>query len=177
LFLLAVEPFLDDADFGVQGFFVGVFSFQLPPPILVLRVLQLPGEFVFLEMDFLDFPLQLEHLICVLGHIAQPFLRNLDLALVLSNLYLDHPDLVLHAFDVHFGCPQDVLLDVGLLVEDAELVVSVDQLNASQIPVFAGQLILLPKPLHILLERDDDHVEFFYFVGVLVDELLLLLLL
>jgi hypothetical protein len=39
LFLLAVESLLDYADLGVEGFLIGVFSFEFSPPLLVLRVL------------------------------------------------------------------------------------------------------------------------------------------
>ena len=177
LFLLAVESFLDYADFGIEGLLIGVLPTELSPAVLVLRVFQLPRKFVLLEMHFLDLALQREHLVGILGHLPQPLLRNLDLALILGNFDFDHPDLVLNVFDVHLGSAEDVFLNVGLFVEDAELVVAVDELYAGEVPVFAGEFVLFPQALHILLQGDDDHVEFFDFVGVLVDEFLLLLLL
>ena len=128
-------------------------------------------------MHALDFSLELEHPLGQFGHVDESLLGHFDLALILGDLYPDHSDLVLDILDVHLGGPQYVLLDVALLIEDAELVVSVDELYAREVAVLAGLLVLLPEPLHVALEGDDDHVQFLDLVGVLVDQLLLLLLL
>ncbi len=50
-------------------------------------------------------------------------------------------------------------------------------MDAGEVSVLAGHLVLFPQALHVLLQGDDYHVEFLYLVGVLVHQLLLLLLL
>ena len=104
-------------------------------------------------------------------------LCNSDFPLVLGDFNFDHPDLILNIFDVHFGGSEDIFLDVGLLVQNAQLVVSVNELNSCKISVLASQLVLFSQTLHIGLEGIDDHVQFLYLVGVLVHLLFLFFLL
>ena len=68
-------------------------------------------------------------------------------------------------------------MDVRFLIEDAKLVIAIDELDTRDVSILAGLFVLLTKTLHITLQRDDYHVQFLDLVGVLVDLLLLLLFL
>jgi hypothetical protein len=96
------------------------------------------------------------------------------LSLIFRDFNLDHSDLIFHIFYIHFSTSQDIFLNVRLFIQDTELIVAIDELNTCQVSILASQLVLLSQSLHVLLERDNDHVEFFYFIGVLIDVFFLL---
>mmetsp|Transcript_894 Transcript_894/g.1732 ORF Transcript_894/g.1732 Transcript_894/m.1732 type:complete len:391 (+) Transcript_894:846-2018(+) len=55
---------------------------------------------------------------------------------------------------------QELLLDVGLLPQDAELVIPIDELCAREISRFHCLLVLAPQHDHLLLDGIDDGVQF-----------------
>jgi hypothetical protein len=71
---------------------------------------------------------------------------------------------------------QNGLLDVRLLVQDAELIVLVNKLNTHVVSGLAGRLILEDEGVHLLLEAVDDQVVLVTFVDALVDDAKLVLL-
>lgn len=112
LLLLAVESFFNDADFGIKRLLIWVFSFQFSPTLFVLRVLELLGKVILLDMNILNLFLEVQHFLSQLRNLNQSLLRNLHLPLILSDLDPNHPDLILHIFYVHLRGPQDILLYV-----------------------------------------------------------------
>lgn len=63
---------------------------------------------------------------------------------------------------------------VGFFIQDAKLVISIDQLDASVVSVLTSFFVLEPEILHVFLEGQNDHVEFFDLIDILIDELFLL---
>lgn len=88
----------------------------------------------------------------------------------------DHSDIIFQIFNRNLRLSQNVFLDIGLFIQDAEFIISVNQLNACVISVLASFFVLEPEVLHVLLKRKDDNVEFLNFIDVLVNELLLFFL-
>ena len=147
------------------------------PPAFELRIFKFFRELVLLYLHLSYLSLKVKYFFSFFGDLDELPLRNSDFSLVLGYFNFDHPDLVFNIFDVHLGSSEDILLNIGFLVQNAQLVISVNELNSSKISVLAGQLILFSQSLHIGLKGIDDHVQFLYFVGVLVNLLFLLFLL
>lgn len=109
-------------------------------------------------MHSLDLSLQIQYIFSQFGYIDQSLLSYFDFPLILGDFDPDHAYLILNILDVHLCSSQDVLLDVAFLIEDAEFIVAVDELDTCDVAVFAGLFVLLTETLHITLKGDDDHV-------------------
>jgi hypothetical protein len=72
--------------------------------------------------------------------------------LSLLQLQIDHLDLLLLLPDLLLAILKNVLLDVRLLVQNAELVIAVNQLNAHVVATFASLLVLVNQVVHLLLQ-------------------------
>ena len=94
---------------------------------------------------------------------------DLELPLPLLQLQVDHPDLLLLLSDLLLAILEDVLLDVGLLIEDAKFVVSVDELDTHVVATLACLLILVDEVVHVFLQGVDDQVQLVTLVDQLTD--------
>jgi hypothetical protein len=72
--------------------------------------------------------------------------------LSLLQLQINHLDLLLLLPDLLLAILKNVLLDVRLLVQNAELVIAVNQLNAHVVATFASLLVLVNQVVHLLLQ-------------------------
>ena len=102
-------------------------------------------------------------------------LHDFELSLPLFNLEVDHSDLLFFGADSLLSFLEAILLDVALLVVDAQLVISIDQLNTHVVSALASHLILVDEIVHLFLKRVNDQVKFVAFVDFLPDDRLLLL--
>jgi len=84
---------------------------------------------------------------------------DLELALSIFQLEFNHADLFLLFANFLLADFEDVLLDVGLLVENTQFVVAVNELNTHVVAGLAGLLVLVDEVVHFLLQRVDDQVE------------------
>lgn len=73
----------------------------------------------------------------MLGIACRPY-RNLSLEL--CDLDLEHANLLLHLPHGHLALPQRRVVDVALLVQDAQLVVAVNELNTSVVTCIHSSL-------------------------------------
>jgi hypothetical protein len=111
----------------------------------------------------------------LLGHLRNLSLNDFELTLPLFNLEVDHSDLLLFGANGLLSFLEAVLLDVALLVVDAQLIISIDQLNTHVVPALASHFILVDEVVHLLLKRVNDQVKFVAFIYLLPDDRLLLL--
>lgn len=102
-------------------------------------------------MNILNLSLQVQNLIGEVGNFDQLLLGDLHLSLILCNLNPNHPNFIFNVFDVHLSRPEDVFLDIGFLIENAKLIITIDELNTSEVSIFTGLFILLSQTLHISL--------------------------
>jgi hypothetical protein len=72
--------------------------------------------------------------------------------LSLLQLQINHLDLLLLLPDLLLAILKNVLLDVRLLIQNAELVIAVNQLNAHVVATFASLLVLVNQVVHLLLQ-------------------------
>jgi hypothetical protein len=77
------------------------------------------------------------------------------------------PNLLLTVFEY-------VFLYVRLLIQDAKLVIAVDQLNTHVVTTFACLLVLINQIVHFLLQRVNYQVQLVRLVDLLIDDRLLL---
>ncbi len=70
----------------------------------------------------------------------------------LLQLQINHLDLLLLLPDLLLAILKNVLLDVRLLIQNAELVIAVNQLNAHVVATFASLLVLVNQVVHLLLQ-------------------------
>merc|ERR1719235_3090504 len=86
-------------------------------------------------------------------------MKNLQLSLNFAQLNAqDTHFLVLRQHRI-FAALQQLLLDIGFLPQDTELVIPVDELNPSEIPSLHRLLIRSLQHDHFPLDRVDDEVE------------------
>lgn len=102
-------------------------------------------------MGFLDDSLEFQQFLSQFGYRRQSFLSNDDFSLELIDLNEDHSDVIFEIFYGNFRLPEDIFLNVGLFIEDAELIVSVNELDTSVVSILTSLLILEPEVLHVLL--------------------------
>ena len=134
---------------------------------MLLRVLDDLRKALYLQLLGLELLVQLDYLLSQLRYLWNLLPYDLELSLPLLQFQVDHPDLLLLLSDLLLTILEDVFLDVGLFVEDAEFVVSVDELDAHVVTAFACLLILVDEVVHVLLQGVDDQVQFI----ALVDQL------
>lgn len=77
------------------------------------------------------------------------------------------PNLLLTVFEY-------VFLYVRFLIQDAKLVIAVDQLNTHVVTTFACLLVLVNQIVHFLLQRVNYQVQLVRLVDLLIDDRLLL---
>ena len=111
----------------------------------------------------------------LLRHLWDLGLHNFKLSLPFFNLEVDHSDLLFLGADGLLSFLEAILLDVALLVVDAQLIISIDQLNTHVVSALASHLILVDEIVHLFLKRVNDQVKFVAFVDFLPDDRLLLL--
>jgi len=96
------------------------------------------------------------------------------LALPFLKLQVDHLDLLFLLADLLFTVLENLLLNVGLLVKDAQLIVAINQLDTHVVSALTSLLVLINKIVHFLLQRVNDQVELIRLVNLLTDDVLLL---
>ena len=136
---------------------------------MVAGVFQLLRE--RLDLGLLGFKLLVEtdNLLGKFGHFGDLLAHNCILSLALFELKIDHADRLFFLANLLLAILQDSLLNVGLLVENTELVVPVNQLDTHVIARLAGVLILVDQVVHLFLQRIDDQVEFVSLVDQLAN--------
>ncbi len=87
---------------------------------------------------------------------------------------IDHLDFLLLLPDLLLAILKNVLLNIRLLIENAQFVIAVNQLNTHVVATFSGLLVLVDQVVHFFLPRVDDQVELIGLVDLLVDDRLLL---
>mmetsp|Transcript_51831 Transcript_51831/g.152759 ORF Transcript_51831/g.152759 Transcript_51831/m.152759 type:complete len:735 (-) Transcript_51831:362-2566(-) len=158
--LLVVQPLLQVRDLDLQRPGVQVLAAQLSPlPQGALRVLELARELVRLPAHGGDLLAKLNHLRHEPGHPRDLVPRDEELPLDLQEVYLQAADLLGARAHGVLSPLHQLLLDVGLLPEDAELVVPVDELRAREVPGLHGLLVLPAQDHHLLLDGAGDGVE------------------
>ncbi len=115
------------------------------------------------------------HLCSELRDFWDLFVNDVLLSLALFEFEVDHTDLLLLRADGLFALFETVFLDIALLIVDAELIVTVDQLDTHIVTALTGHLILVDKVIHLLLEGVNDKVEFIALIDFLTDDGFLLL--
>lgn len=73
-----------------------------------------------------------------------------------------------------FAQLEDVLLNVALLVQDTQLIVAINQLDAHVVARLAGLFVLVDQVVHFLLQRVNDQVELVTLLDLLPNGALLL---
>jgi hypothetical protein len=94
-------------------------------------------------MNILNLSLKVKHILCKGWNINKSFLCHAHLTLILCYLDADHSDVILNALNIHLGCSQNIFLDVGLFIKNAELIITINELYTSDITILTGLFILL----------------------------------
>lgn len=76
----------------------------------------------------------------------------LELALSILQLEFNHPDFLFFLTNFLFTNLKDVLLDVGLLVQNTELIITIDQLDTHVVTGFTSLLVFVDKVVHFFLK-------------------------
>jgi len=105
-----------------------------------------------------------------LRHLRDLLPNDNKLPLSLLELKVDHPDLFLLLSNLLLSIFQNVLLDVALFIQDAKLIIFVDQLDTHVVSRLTSHLILEDQIVHLFLEGVDDQVQFVTFVNFLTDD-------
>ena len=114
---------IQDLDLGLQGLFIGVFEFRNQLSTLALN----QGELGF----------ELDDVLGMFGNLRDLLYGHQELSLDVLKLDFYRLDVIIHLLDLGLTFPLNVLQNVPLLVADAQLVVSINQLDTNKIPSFA----------------------------------------
>ena len=128
-------------------------------------------------MNIPNLILNFEQVFRQFGHIPQLLLPQLHLPIKLLNLNPNHPNIILQIPHGHLTLPQNILLNITLLIQNTQLIIPINKLYPRIVAVLTSVLVLLAKGLHVFLQGEDYHVELLDLVDVLVHELFLLALL
>mmetsp|Transcript_11168 Transcript_11168/g.23726 ORF Transcript_11168/g.23726 Transcript_11168/m.23726 type:complete len:340 (+) Transcript_11168:68-1087(+) len=159
LLLLVVQSLLQLRNLVRQLLVIEVLPLQRPPPALVGRRLQVQRQHVAPLSLAVELLFQLGHLARVLGDLGLQLGHHPAVPFEATFFEVEHAYLRLPFVELDLARVQDLLLDVALLVQNAELVVAVDELNARIVALLHHNLVLLLEPHHLLLQRVDDRVE------------------
>ena len=166
-FLLVVETLLQDMDLGEQGLRIRILSLELLLVGVLLRVFDLLTQLLHLLLPFIKLVVELDDLIGQLWHQRDLVSHDLQLSLPLFELKLDHTDSFLPFSDLLLSIFEDVFLDVGLFIQDAKFIVSVNELDTHIVSTLTGMLILIDQVVHLILQRVDNKIQ----LVTMVDEL------
>ena len=112
---------------------------------MFVRILLNTRELLHFLLLGCDLLLQTDDLLGEGWHFWHQVLDDLELPLPLLQLKFEHPHLLLFLTDGLFTVLEDCLLNIRLLVKDAQLVVLVNQLDSHVISGLTGCFILKDK--------------------------------
>lgn len=174
-FFLVVESFFKDLDFGSKRLLICIFTFEFSLLWMLLRVFKLTREQLHLFSFSSELILQVNHCIGQPWHLRDVLLNHFKLSLSFLEFKIDHPNLFFLLANLLFTVLEDILLDVALLVENAQFVVLVDQLDTSVVTTLACNFIIVNQVVHFLLETVNDQVQLVSLVDLLTNNAHLLL--
>lgn len=102
-------------------------------------------------------------------------MSDTNLSFILCDLNTNHSYVIFNAFNIHLSGSKNIFLNVGLFIKYTELIITIDELDTSDITILTCLFILLAKTLHISLKRDNNHIQFLDFISILINKLLFLL--
>lgn len=144
---------------------VGVCAFELPPPVVVQRVLQFFTQRLYLQFLYKQVSVKLDYLISELPNLGRLAGHNSELALQIPDLVLEQFDVLKTLTVLAFTLLKSGLQDFDLLVQQCQLVVAADQLCAKDISLildlkerFLLDLILLFSFIDCVLKCFDSVV-------------------
>ena len=95
--------------------------------------------------------LELQQFLCQFRYGGQFLLSDDDFALELADFDRNHSDIIFKVFNGYLGLAKNVFLNIGLFIEDAQFIISVDELDTCVVSVFTGLFVLEPETLHVFL--------------------------
>ncbi len=128
-------------------------------------------------MNIPDLILNLQQILRQFGDIAEFLLPQFNLPIKLLNLNPNHPNIILQIPHGHLTLPQNILLNITLLIQNTQLIIPINKLYPRIVAVLTRVLVLLAEGLHVFLQGEDYHVQLLDLVDVLVHELFLFTLL
>ena len=96
------------------------------------------------------------------------------MSLALLKFQVDHTDFLLLLSDFNLAILKDVLLNIGLLIENTKFVISIDQSDSHVVTGLTSLLVSVDQVVHLRLKGVNDQVELISLVDVLSNNRLLL---
>mmetsp|Transcript_73595 Transcript_73595/g.117039 ORF Transcript_73595/g.117039 Transcript_73595/m.117039 type:complete len:323 (-) Transcript_73595:1616-2584(-) len=159
-FLLVVEPLLQVQDLHSQSLLVEVLPTKSSPlSQRALGILQLSGKVFTVLAHIGDLLPEVHDFISQGLHLRNLPTDHLQLPMHLEKVDLQTPDFLLLSLHRVLALLQELLLDVGLFPEDAELIVAVDQLGPREVSRLNGLFVLKPQLHHLFLDGGDDGIQ------------------
>mmetsp|Transcript_40583 Transcript_40583/g.90204 ORF Transcript_40583/g.90204 Transcript_40583/m.90204 type:complete len:578 (+) Transcript_40583:560-2293(+) len=171
--LLVIQTLLQLLDLGTQLLLVWYLSLQQPPPAVVTRVLQSHTQSLRLPPRLKQGLLQPGNVLIQEGDLGHQLDGDCDGPLQLADLNVQQPDLILSPLELQHAALDNLVLYVVLLVQDAELVISVYEHDARVVPALNHDLVLFAQLEHLLLGAVDDGVQLVNLGDLLVHHALL----
>mmetsp|Transcript_20607 Transcript_20607/g.43108 ORF Transcript_20607/g.43108 Transcript_20607/m.43108 type:complete len:411 (+) Transcript_20607:429-1661(+) len=157
---LVVEPLLKVQDLHSQGLLIKVLPTKSSPlSQRALRILQLSGKVFTVFAHVGDLLSEVHHFIGQRLHLRNLPTDYLQLPMDLKKVDLQTSDFLLLSLHRILALLQELLLDVGLFPQDAQLIVAVDQLSAREVAHLNGLFILKPQLDHLFLDGGDDGIQ------------------
>ena len=110
---------------------------------------------------------QVDHLVGKIGDLGNLLPKDLQLPLPFLQLQVYHPDFLFLLPNLLLSMLQPILLNIRLLIQNTQLVITINKLNTHVIPRFTGLFILIYQVVHLSLQRIDDQVQFITLINLL----------
>jgi hypothetical protein len=92
--------------------------------------------------------------------------------LSLLKLKVDHSYFFFLGANRLFSILESVFLDVALFIVNAQLIISVNELNTHIVSALTGHFILIYEVIHLFLKRVNNQIQLISFVNLLNDNVL-----
>jgi len=156
-------------NFGEKGFLIWVFAFEMMCVRMLLWVFNNLTQllnFLFLGFEFL---VESNHFFGHLGNFGDLLANHVQLPFALLLFKLNHTNFLFFLSNFLLAILEDVLLNVTLLVQNAQFIISVNQLDAHVVTTFAGVFVVGNEIIHFILQRVDDQVQLVSMVDLLLN--------
>ena len=153
------QPLLQRLDLLNQLVSLRVRALQLPPTMHVQRLLQLVREELCFLLLLEEFFLKEQYFPAEIGYASGLILRDNEESLELGDLILDLDDLMDLLLIVDLTLVEGRLLNLDLLIQNLELIISLYQLSAQYVSLVDDHVIVFPLFLLLLLSLSDHILE------------------
>ena len=156
-------------DFGEEGFLIWVFAFKMMSVGVFFRVFNNLTQLLNFFLLGVKFFVESNHVFGQFGNFGDLLTNHVQLPFAFLLFKLNHANFLFFLSNFLLAILEDVLLNVAFLVQNAQFIISVNQLDTHVVTTFAGVFVVGNEIIHFVLQRVDNQVQLVSVVDLLLN--------